>query len=76
MNRTGTYLATELKTITDHRYLVGMLELKVEYTNGEKSWHPIGLIKDEDPHEVANYVLSNDIGPVSNGTHRRVYIIR
>ena len=69
--RTDDYLATEIKVITGHRYLKDILELKVEYTHGEQSCRPIGLINDEDPHTVANYVLSNDLGPVSNGIHRR-----
>ena len=65
------YLAAELDTIVDDRYLAGVLELQVRYTNGDLSWHPIDLIKNEEPQAVANYVLSNDLGMVSNGIHRR-----
>ena len=60
------YLAAELHYITDHRYLAGILEFKVEYSNGDISWHPIDLVKDEDPHAVANYIMSNDFGDVCN----------
>ena len=65
------YLAAELHSITDHRYLTGILELRVEYSNGDQSWHPIDLVKDEDPHAVANYILSNDLGTVCNNIHNR-----
>ena len=47
IDRIDDYLDDELKVITDHRYLASILELKVDYNNGEKSWHPIGLIKDD-----------------------------
>ena len=29
------------------------------------------MIKDEDPRAVSSYVLSNDLGPISNGKHCR-----
>ena len=51
--------------------MAGILKLQVEYSNGETSWHPIDLINSEDPHAVANYVIINDMGKVSNGIHRR-----
>ena len=41
INKTDDYLAAELKAITAHRYLACILELKVEYTNGEELFHPI-----------------------------------
>ena len=34
----------ELVAITDHRYAGGVLELKVEYSNGEYIWHPISMV--------------------------------
>ena len=40
---TDDYLAAELKSILNHRYLSGILELKVAYSNGEIEWHPISL---------------------------------
>ena len=69
MDRIDDYLTPELKSITDHKYLASMLELKVEYTNGEQSQNPTVLIKDEDPHAVANCILFNDLGPVNSGAH-------
>ena len=63
-------LSAELEVIMDHRYLSGVMEQQVKYTNGDLSWHPIDLIKDENPHFVAVYVLNNDLGKVSNGIHR------
>ena len=42
----------------------------MKYTNGDLSWHPMDLIKDEEPQAVALYVLSNDLRKVSNGIHR------
>ena len=65
------YLAAELHSITNHRCLAGVLEFKVEYSNGDLSWHPIDLVKDEDPHAVANYIIKNDLGPVYNNIHNR-----
>ena len=65
------YLTAELEAIVDDRYLVGALELQVPCTNRDPSWHPIDLVKDDEPHAVANYVLSNVLGIVSNGIHHR-----
>ena len=64
-------LTAELESIVDHRFLSGILELQVEYTNGDVSWPPMDLIKDEDLYAAANYMLRNDLGMVSNGIHRR-----
>ena len=71
LDETDDVLSAELHLIADHRYLSGIIELQVKYTNGDLSWHPMDLIKDEDPQAVALYVLSNDLGKVSNGIHRR-----
>ena len=65
------YLSAEIKSIIDHRYVAGILEFKLEYTNGDTSWHPLALVKYEDAHATANYFLSNDLGYISNGIHRR-----
>ena len=64
-------LPVELDYIIDHRYVAGVLELQVSYTDGSKSWHPLSLIKTEDPSAIADFVLNNDLGKVSNGIHRR-----
>ena len=68
---TDNVLSFELLSIVVHRYLSGIIELQVKYTNGELSWHPMDLTKDEDPQAVAVYVLSNELGKVSHGIHRR-----
>ena len=65
------YLSAELKSITDHRYLNGILEFEVQYTDGETEWHPIDLVQDDDAYAVATYVLTHDLGPISNSKHRR-----
>ena len=70
-DETDDVLSAELDSIVDHRYLSGIIELRVKYTNGDLSWHPMDLIKDENPHCVAVYVLNNDLGNISNGIHRR-----
>ena len=66
----------ELDIIEDHRHLPGVLELYVSYDTANKdindaSWHPIDLVKDEDPQAVAQYILSNNLKRISNGIHRR-----
>jgi len=48
-----------------------VLELNVSYTTGSIRWHPIELVKDVDVQAVANYILINDLGPISNGQHHR-----
>ena len=55
----------------DDRYIVCVLDLQVEYTNGDLSWHPIDLVKYEELQAVANYILDNDVGMIPNGIHRR-----
>ena len=71
LDETDDVLSAELEAIVDHRYLSGIIEFQVKYTNGDLSWHPIDLIKDENPHCVAVYVINNDLGKISNGIHRR-----
>jgi len=61
----------ELDSILDHRFLSGILELQVQYSTGDIEWHPLDLVKHADPQAVAQYVLTNDLGPISNGKHRR-----
>ena len=61
----------ELDFILDHRFLSGILELQVQYSTGEIEWHPLDLVKHADAQAVAHYVLTNDLGPISNGKHCR-----
>jgi hypothetical protein len=51
--------------------MAGILEFHLEYTNGETSWNPITVVKDEDPHATANYIIGSALGPVSNRIHER-----
>ena len=48
-----------------------MLKLSVEYSDGETAWHPIALVKDQDPQATAQYILDHDFGKILNGQHRR-----
>ena len=59
---TDEYLSAELKFIINHRSSNSVLEFQVEYTHGDKQHHPIDLIKDNDPHATANYIIKNDLG--------------
>ena len=49
LDETDNVLSAELEAIMEHRYLSGIIEFQVKYINGDLSWHPIDLIKDEDP---------------------------
>jgi hypothetical protein len=64
-----------LETNTDidasHHFVSGILELECQYSNGDTTWHPLPLVKNEDPYSTAKYVLANDLGHISNGTNRR-----
>lgn len=48
-----------------------MLELLVVYSNDKVSWHPIELIKNENPQATTTYILSNDLGRTSNEIYER-----
>ena len=65
----------DLEAIVDHRTVCSTLELLVKYSTGDgvedEEWHPIGLVKDEDPHAVAQYVMTADLGKVETGIQRR-----
>ena len=59
----------DLEAITDHCIAGGVLELQIKYATGndyneDYEWHPIGLLKDEDPYLVAKYVINNNFGDV------------
>ena len=38
------FLSAEIEAITDHPYLGKILELNLEYTNGDMSGHPITVV--------------------------------
>ena len=57
----------ELKSILDHCFVDGVLELQVEYDTGETEWLPLSLAKDEEPHETAAFALQSDFGNIMNG---------
>ena len=76
-------LERDLDCITDHRTAGGVLELQVKYKTGysdeddsdhlvgDLEWHPIGLLKDEDPYAVAMYLIRNDVGKTHTSIQRR-----
>ena len=66
----------DIEAITDHRLAGGVLELQIKYATGDHyyddyEWHPIGLVKDEDPYAVAKYVINNDFGNIHSSTQHR-----
>lgn len=65
-NETDDYLSAEIKAIMYYHYVANILELKLEYTNGNNLWHHITLVMYEYSHANATYVASNDLGPISN----------
>ena len=64
------YLSAEIESLLNDRFAASILEFQTEYSNRDKKFHLIELIKDEDPHDVANYVLSRDLGPITNDKYR------
>jgi hypothetical protein len=52
----------EIVQIVRHRCVEGILELEVQYSSGAHEFHPIALLKEEDPHAVAEYILKTDLG--------------
>ena len=68
--------ARDLEATTDHRIAGGILELQIKYATGDDynedyEWHPIGLLKDEDPYLVAKYVINNNFGDVHSSKQHR-----
>ena len=53
--------------IISHRYLSGILELKVVFPDGISSWISIDKVKDENPRLVADYVMHADLGKIFDG---------
>ena len=43
------YLAFELVDIISHRTVSGVLELEVEYSDGEQDWYHIDLVMNDNP---------------------------
>ena len=43
----------------------------MEYKNRDDQWHHIYLIKDEDPHTITNYIITNDVETIIIMTHGR-----
>ena len=41
------YISAETESIINHRYTAGILEVHTEYSNGDKKFYPIDLIKDD-----------------------------
>ena len=42
-----------------------------KYDSGNTEWHPLELVKADDPWSVANYVMQNYLGDRANQIHRR-----
>ena len=56
------YNSFELDSILNLRHVSGILELLVSYKTDKQSWHPIEMFKNEGPQDVAQYIMSNDLG--------------
>ena len=63
--------APEITKILKHQYNGGILEFLCKYDSGNTEWHPLELVKADDPWSVANYVMQNDLGDHANQIHRR-----
>ena len=61
----------EISQILKHQFNGGILEFLCRYDTGETEWHPISLVKKDDPYSVANYIMQNDLGKAANNIHRR-----
>ena len=61
----------KVDSIISHRYLEGVLEANVCFNDGITSWVNMDVVKNENPKLVADYVMSTDLGMVSNGIWRR-----
>ena len=78
------FLSAEIEAITDHPYLGRILELNLEYTNGDMSGHPITVVTFISCHwhqwsyhycdgwrpiRHCQLNIDNGLKPVSNGIH-------
>ena len=61
----------EISKIIKHQFKGGILEFSCKYDTGNTEWHPISLVKTDDPHSVANYIMQNDLGKAANNIHRQ-----
>ena len=59
----------EITSILSHQFNGSKLELLYKYSDGNTEWHPIDLLKNDDPYSVANYIMQNDIGKRANDIH-------
>ncbi len=48
----------EIDALLDHRFVSGILEFECQYSNGDTLWHPLSLVKNDDPYLLAKYVLA------------------
>ena len=62
---------TEITSILAHQFNGGKLEFLCKYSDGSTEWHPIDLVKGDDPYSVANYIMQNDLGQRTNDIYRR-----
>ena len=58
INKRDDYLSAEWVTIEDHIFINWILELNISYSNGDKSWHPLNLVKDDGSNNTANYIVA------------------
>lgn len=63
--------APEITSILAYQFNGGKLEFLCKYATGNKEWHPIDLVKNNDPLSVANYIMQNDLGKPANNIHWR-----
>ena len=61
----------EISSIIKHQFNGGILEFQCKYDTGNVLWHPLDLVKADDPWSVANYIMQNDLGKDANQIHRR-----
>ena len=67
----GDIESPEISQILKHQFNGGILEFLCRYDTGETEWHPISLVKKDDPYSVANYIMQNDLGKAANNIHRQ-----
>ena len=67
----GDVETPEISQIIKHQFNGGILEFLCKYDTGNTEWHPISLVKKDDPHSVANYIMQNDLGEAANNIYRR-----
>ena len=63
--------APEITKVLQHQYNGGTLEFLCKYDSGNTEWHPLELVKADDPWSVANYIMQNNLGDCANQIHQR-----